>query len=131
MQGVEQVTESAGPPIGTLIRRALMRHCPRCGGPKIFSGWTKLKPACPTCGYKFERESGYWVGAIQVNLAVTESLFILFFLVTLFATMPDVPWQPLLIVALATNLVFPWFFYPYSKTLWVAIDLYFHPKATY
>jgi uncharacterized protein (DUF983 family) len=108
-----------------------LRRCPRCGGRKIFSGWFQLKPGGPTCAYNFERESGYWVGAIQVNLAVTESLFMLFFLMTLFVSMPDVPWQPLLIVALVTNLVFPWFFYPYSKKLWVAIDLYFHPKTTY
>jgi uncharacterized protein (DUF983 family) len=121
----------AKPSLGQLIGRALRRRCPRCGGPKVFSGWFSLKPACPTCGYNFERESGYWVGAIQVNIAVTETLFVLFFLVTLFVTMPDVPWQPLLVVALVTNLVFPWFFYPYSKTLWMAIDLYFHPKPTY
>jgi uncharacterized protein (DUF983 family) len=108
-----------------------MRRCPRCGGRKIFASWFRLEPACPACGYSFERESGYWVGAIQVNLAVTESLFMLVFLITLFATMPAVPWQPLLIVALVTNAVFPWFFYPYSKTLWMALDLYFHPKASY
>ncbi len=25
------------------------------------------------------------------------------------------------------NVVFPIFFYPLSKTVWMAIDLYFHP----
>ena len=108
------------------MKRGLLRHCPRCGGKRIFSGWWSLRSRCPTCDYSFERESGYWVGAIIVNTAVTEALFGLLFVGTLIATIPDVPWQPLLAVALVTNGIFPWLFYPYSKTIWMALDLHFH-----
>lgn len=114
-------------PLGTLIGRGLRKRCPRCGQPKIFEGWFKLRPSCPRCGYRFEREEGYWVGAIIINTAVIESLFVLGFVVVLVATLPDVPWPPLLAVALVTNGLFPWLFYPFSKTLWMAIDLYIHP----
>ena len=74
-----------------------------------------------------EREEGYWVGAIIVNTAVTEVIFGILFVTTLFATLPEVPWQPLLAVGIGTNVIVPWFFYPRSKTLWLGIDLYFHP----
>lgn len=63
-----------------------------------------------------------------VNIAIAETWFALLFVGTLIATLPDVPWQPLLIVALVTNGILPVLFYPFSKTVWMAIDLYIHPS---
>lgn len=114
-------------PLGRMLARALRRRCPRCGGGGIFSSWGRLVSRCPSCGHSFERESGYWVGALTVNLAVTEIVFGVVFVATMFATLPDIPWLPLLLVALGTNLVLPILFYPYSKTTWMALDLYFDP----
>jgi uncharacterized protein (DUF983 family) len=82
---------------------------------------------CPACGLRYEREDGYWVSAMIVNTVVTEALFGIFFVAALLATIPDVPWLPLLAVAAVTNVVVPVLFYPLSKTVWVAIDLFFHP----
>jgi hypothetical protein len=86
-----------------------------------------MRDRCPPCGHRYERESGYWVMAIVVNTAVMEILFAVMFLAIVVATMPGVDWKLLLIALVATNGVFPIFFYPFSKTLWVAIDLYMHP----
>jgi uncharacterized protein (DUF983 family) len=109
-----------------MVLRGLRKRCPRCGTKGIFTSWSKLVPACPSCGLVFEREEGYWVGAIIVNTAVTETTFFLLFIGTILITMPDVAWGPLLGVALGTNAIVPIWFYPRSKTLWVAIDNYFH-----
>lgn len=113
--------------LGTLIGRGIRRKCPNCGSGGIFDGWFKLKERCPTCSYPFEREEGYWVSAIIVNTAVIEGLFLVVFLVTVLATAPEIEWLPLLVIAIVMNLVFPIFFYPMSKTVWMGIDLYFHP----
>jgi hypothetical protein len=40
--------------------------------------------------------------------------------------MPDIEWGPLLAVGLITNAVVPVLLYPYSKSVWMAFDLYFH-----
>lgn len=85
--------------------------------------------ACPHCGYSFSREEGYWVGALIVNIAVAEAWFAVLFAVVVLATMPDVAWVPLLVVGVVTNTLLPAFFYPYSKTLWMAVHLYFNPGA--
>jgi hypothetical protein len=82
---------------------------------------------CSVCGYNFEREEGYWVGALIVNIAFAEAWFAVLFAVVLIATLPDVAWVPLLVVALVTNGLLPVIFYPYSRSLWMAVDLYFHP----
>lgn len=62
-----------------------------------------------------------------MNTAVTEIVFFLLFIGTVLATLPDIPWGPLLGVALGTNAIVPIWFYPRSKTVWVAIDQHFHP----
>ena len=80
---------------------------------------------CPRCGLHFEREEGYWTGAIMVNLAVTELAFLIAFIGALVVTWPDPPWVGVLIFVLAVNGVVPIAFYPFSKTLWVAGDLAF------
>ena len=113
--------------LGTLISRGLRRSCPNCGTGGIFDGWFKLKDRCPTCTYPFEREEGYWVSAIIVNTAVIEGLFLIVFIAVVLATAPNVEWMLLLVIAVVMNLLFPIFFYPLSKTVWMGIDLYFHP----
>jgi uncharacterized protein (DUF983 family) len=113
--------------LGTMVKRALRRRCPVCGGRDIFASWAGLKERCPTCGYRYYRENGYWVSAIIVNTAVIESIFGIMFIAIVLATAPEVEWGPLLILGAVTNLLFPIFFYPLSKTVWVAIDLYVHP----
>jgi uncharacterized protein (DUF983 family) len=105
--------------------RGIKRSCPICGNGKIFSTYFKLKAACPQCNYNFSREDGYWVGAIIMNTAVTFALFLLLFIVSIVAMAPDINWMVLLVIGVATNLIFPVLFYPFSKTIWMAFDLVF------
>jgi hypothetical protein len=62
-------------------------------------------------------------------MAVTEILFGILLVGGIFAMAPEVRWLPLLVIAGATNLLVPVLFFPLSKTVWVAIDLYFNPSA--
>ena len=110
------------------LLRAVRRACPVCGHRKIFSGYFTLKDSCPNCNYQFAREEGYWVGAVIMNTAITEGIFFVLFVATIIATAPDVNWVTLLIIGLATNLIFPVIFYPFSKTIWMAFDLVFMKK---
>ena len=81
--------------------------------------------SCPRCRLTYEHEEGYWTGAMLVNLAATLGIFLVVFVGFLVLAWPDVPWTALLIVVVATNVVAPIVFYPYSKTFWVAGDLVF------
>jgi hypothetical protein len=81
---------------------------------------------CPGCGLRFEREEGYWVGAMIVNFAVTELAFVVVFVVGMVLFWPDVRWGWLTVVVLAVNGITPIVFYPFSKTLWVAMDMLLH-----
>lgn len=109
------------------LRRALRRRCPMCGERDVFASWGTMRESCPGCGHRFEREEGYWVGAMIVNLGVAESLFMAWFVGGLALTYPDVPWTTLLVVGAALGLLLPVWLYPRSKTLWVWLDDQVHP----
>ena len=86
-----------------------------------------MTETCPRCGLRFEREQGYWAGAITIDTAATFGLFGLLVIGMIAATWPDVPWTALLVIALVVNGVFPILFYPYARLLWVAMDLRVRP----
>lgn len=77
---------------------------------------------CPVCGLHFEYADGYWLGAVVLNLVVTEAIFLVVFIGGMVLTWPDVPWGWLLAVVIGTNVVVPVLFYPIAKTLWVAME---------
>jgi uncharacterized protein (DUF983 family) len=113
----------------TMALRGFRRCCPNCGRGKAFETYFKLKDRCEVCGYSFYREEGYWTGAMIMNIAACEVWFFALFVGTLLFTWPDIQWGPVLIVALVTNGLLPVLFYPHSKTVWMALDLHFHPAG--
>lgn len=82
---------------------------------------------CRECGLEFEREPGYWVGAMIINTALVFATFVGTFGGMVIFTWPDVPWAVVLIVTLAANLVIPAVLYPLSKTVWLALEMTWHP----
>lgn len=82
---------------------------------------------CPGCDYVFEREEGYWVGALIVNTTVAIAVFFLIFVGGMLVTWPDVPWTTLSITSLVAMGVGPLLLYRQSKTIWVWLDLTFLP----
>jgi len=88
----------------------------------------RIRDRCPNCDYLFEREEGYWVGAVIMNFVFVETWFAILFLTIVFATAPDIAWFPLLVVGVVTNGILPVILYPHSKTIWMAVDLHFHPN---
>lgn len=111
------------------VTRGLRRRCPRCGGGDLFEGWWTLRARCPTCNLRFEREDGYFLGAMMVAIAVVEVVFGVAFVVVVAVTYPDVPWTPLLVALVVVNVVVPVVAYPWTKTTWMGIDHAFFPTT--
>lgn len=112
-----------------MLWRGVRRRCPRCGAGGVFASYFDLDERCHGCGLGFEREEGYWLGAMIINLVATEALFGLLLVGGMLLTWPTVPWTTLLVAGIAVNAVFPLAFYPWSKTLWLATDLLFNPPS--
>ncbi len=108
------------------VLRGLLKRCPKCGETKIFRRWFTLVARCPRCGLVFEREEGYWTGAMAINIGVTELVFVVALVAGLIATWPAPPIAWLLAITIALNALVPVLFYPFSKTIWISIDLLLH-----
>ncbi len=110
------------PSRGLMLWRGLRGKCARCGNGNLFHRWFRMVPDCPSCHLHFEREPGYWVGAVAINTAVVGILFTIVLIVFSAATVPDIPWVTLLLIEIPIMGLGPVAFYPVSKTLWVAVD---------
>jgi uncharacterized protein (DUF983 family) len=82
---------------------------------------------CVDCGYRYERQEGFSLGAVAINTMVTFGLMAVVLVGTIIATVPDIPLWPLLIPMIAIAVVVPLVMYPVSYTLWGAIDLIMRP----
>lgn len=110
------------------LLRALRRRCPACGGGPLFTRWLFMKATCPRCFLKLDRgEHDYFIGAFTVNFVAAELVVCLGSLLGIVMTWPDVPWRTLEAALLALVIPAPLILYPFSKTIWLAIDVTFRP----
>ena len=110
----------ARPDLLKTLTRALLLRCPVCGESSVFRAPFQVRHHCPACGALFQREAGFFVGAIMLNVVATEGVVMLAFglcLLTLGGggtlTLP---------VLFAVALLFPVLFYHHSWSLWLAGD---------
>lgn len=81
---------------------------------------------CLSCNLQFEREQGYFVGAIYVNYAVTAVMTIAgYFALDLIVGM-SLTQQLILWCAFAV--LFPLCFFRYARSLWLSFDYIFDPE---
>lgn len=105
-----------------MLWRGFTRRCARCGSRHLFRHWFSMVADCPRCGLHFEREAGYWTGAMAINVVLVGGVFTVLFVLAIALTIPDVPVVPLLAFFVPFMALGPLVAYPFSKTLWVAID---------
>jgi uncharacterized protein (DUF983 family) len=113
------------PKLTTMLARGARKHCPRCNTGHLFTGWFTMKERCPGCGYRFDRGTGFWLGAYTLNLVVAEMALgvVIIVLIVRLATGHTVAWWPFVLAGGLTQVLIPAFFYPFSKTIWAAFDL--------
>jgi uncharacterized protein (DUF983 family) len=105
---------------GRLAAIALQR-CPRCREGRVFRSLLAMHETCPACGLKFEREPGYFVGAMYLSYALAVPVMALFgWLVS--RLRPEWPIEGSAGAGIAISLpLVPWFF-RYSRVLWMHLD---------
>jgi len=114
-----------------MILRGATKRCAACGGGGLFAGWFRMAPRCGRCGYHFEREEGFFLGAYVMNLVVAQALVMLLAVlptIVLLNADPDASLVPVLVGGVAAAVLAPFAFYPFSKTLWVAVELILRPR---
>lgn len=105
--------------ITTAIRCVLLR-CPVCGQSSIVQSPFHVRHHCPSCRALFKREAGFFVGAILVNVVITEFtiLAICFFWLLVIGSDYESVLGGLFVIAV----VFPIAFFHHSWSLWLGFD---------
>jgi uncharacterized protein (DUF983 family) len=116
-------------PIAT-ISDILHQRCPRCRVGKIFHhsiflGFPKMLECCPVCHLLYEREPGYFMGAMFISyglgLLVIAVIAALLWAVTGWWITKDFIWAVILFLPLAPAVTL------LSRILWIYFDQTFDP----
>lgn len=116
----ESLSEDARPALKTLARGALLR-CPVCGLGRVFQAPFRVRPRCAACGALFQREEGFFVGALMINVVTTEAAVLAAAGLCLLLV-DDAGGTLLLSTLFAVALLFPVAFYHHAWSLWLAAD---------
>lgn len=98
----------------------LRLRCPVCREGTVFTGPYAMNETCPHCGIRFERENGYFLGAMVFAyvMGVASVVPTIILLVRRYeAEMPTVIGVPILQLLLLQPLI-----YMYSRMMWMYLD---------
>jgi uncharacterized protein (DUF983 family) len=113
--------------LGAICRQ----RCPRCRQGKIFLssiflGFPKMCQHCAVCGLKFQREEGYFLGAMYISfglaLAIIALIAALLWALTGWWITKDVIWALILFLPLAPSISL------FARVLWIYLDQTFDPE---
>jgi uncharacterized protein (DUF983 family) len=104
------------------LLRGLAKRCPRCGERDLFVHWLRIRDRCPRCRLRLEREEGGFLGAMTINYSATTLMWVAFLVIWLLVDLPAVRVAPLTVASVVLVGLLPLVFYPFSKTLWAAVD---------
>ncbi len=86
------------------------------------SGWARFSNRCDRCGLDFRVDWGFYLGSIYVNYGVTAVV-----LTAIWVPVAILRWVPLTWLMLPTAafcLLFPLWFWRYSRSLWLGLNVF-------
>jgi uncharacterized protein (DUF983 family) len=97
----------------------LKQRCPRCLRGAVFEGLLRMRETCERCGLRFEREPGFFVGAMYVSYALAVALGAPLAFGLLEVGVPL--GRTMLALAVALVALHPLLF-RYSRVIWLHVD---------
>lgn len=111
--------------IPQIIYSVVANKCPQCHKGKVFENnnlysfvnGLKLNTSCSNCGLKYEREPGFFYGALYVSYAFSSGIFIVLYLLdAIWIHMDTVLLLTLVVIAIIG--LYP-FSFRWGKTMWL------------
>ncbi len=114
---------------GSLFMRIMKEKCPNCGKEDVYKKKTKflelpvMKDECDHCHYHFDREPGYFLGAMYISYGLAVLQGILAF-VLLYTFLPNIPTIWVVVAILAVITTFSMKNYKLSRIIYIHIFPY-------
>jgi hypothetical protein len=102
------------------LRAIAGQRCPRCLDGSIWHGFLSMNVKCPVCGLVFEREPGYFTGAMVVSYAL--AIPVLGAIVIGLMTLGALDAVPALVIGDLAYLALVPLIFRYSRVLWLHFD---------
>lgn len=104
----------------------LRQRCPLCRQGKIFRGSFAMNDPCPVCGLRFERDPGYFLGAMYASYFLASGVMVpLFFLI--WWLWPELDSVDVVLVTGLAFLPFVPLVFRYSRVIWIHLDRWAWP----
>jgi uncharacterized protein (DUF983 family) len=122
--------ETAAKP--STLRGILQQRCPRCrmGGIfrySIFRGFPKMCKRCSICDLKFDREPGYFLGAMYLSFGlgvlIMAPIAVLLWFLTGWWVTKVILWAAVLFLPLAPTITL------FARVLWIYLDQTIDPQG--
>jgi uncharacterized protein (DUF983 family) len=113
--------------VGDIVRQ----RCPRCRVGKIFRysifrGFPKMHDRCPVCDLKFDREPGYFLGAMYISygvgIVVVAAVAAVLWRVTGWWITKDTVWAVVFFLPFAPTITL------FARVLWIYLDQTIDPE---
>lgn len=116
------------------LTSVLFNKCPKCHSGKVFEDnnpfnfrkMLNMLPVCPSCGNVYEREPGYFTGAMYVAYALTSAWFVLWFVLQI--TVLDWPVLYFFLFVVGTVTLLAPLTFRWSRILWLNLFTSFDDK---
>jgi uncharacterized protein (DUF983 family) len=103
------------------LKGILLQRCPGCYEGRVFRSGLIMNPTCPRCGVRFQREAGYFLGAMYFSYPLALSVLLPLLLVVRLAV-PAWTFVECVVVACFGFLPFVPVTFRYSRVLWLHFD---------
>lgn len=114
-------------PSSSAFVAALRQRCPKCRQGPIFYGWINMNDCCPRCGIRFEREAGYFLGAMYFSYPLSVPILGLLILAW-HLLLPE--WRIEAVIGLAALAYVPFMplVFRYSRVFWIYFERWASPN---
>ncbi len=126
--GPEPAAGESAPWSAEHLSALIGQRCPRCHKGAMFRSGLAMNDPGPVCGLVFQREEGYFLGAMYVSYLLSSVLLTAFYF-TLAVLLPDVGTVLLPLLALVPYLPFVPLVFRYSRVFWVYLDRWMDPTG--
>lgn len=102
------------------------QRCPVCLQGKVFATSTRMNETCPVCQVRFEREQGYFLGAMYISYGMA-SLILLALAYGGHLIWPHVDLGWMMLAAIVVFIPMVPMVFRYSRILWIAFERWAWP----
>lgn len=118
------------------IAAALKMKCPRCHqgnlfvkkNPYTFGNMLTMYDHCSNCGLRYEREAGFFYGAMYISYAINIALFVTATVGYYLFLKPIVDWRWYIFGYVALTLLLTPVIFRLSRSIWLTIMTKYDPE---